>query len=283
MARDKQKADVQENERDVPYYKSDLEDIDMAVFKFFDKKLDISTRTNKGFASVPVIWAGQERSNNVKRDDIKRDKKGNVVYPVIVIERTNIVKDLQAAKSFPYAAVDPRGDLKGGLIEINRIIKQDKTSNFLRADTMAAQSRQGMPVKRGKENKKVVYETLTIPIPVYVNIEYKIVVRTEYQEQMNDILTPVIRASNAHRRIMIGHGGNTYEAFMDDSYSSSNNITNYELNERKYESAVSMRVLGYLIGDTRNQKQPRVVRRENPVQVRFLRETVMVGDIEDVF
>ena len=111
MARDKQKADVQENERDVPYYKSDLEDIDMAVFKFFDKKLDISTRTNKGFASVPVIWAGQERSNNVKRDDIKRDKKGNVVYPVIVIERTNIVKDLQAAKSFPHAAVDPRREL----------------------------------------------------------------------------------------------------------------------------------------------------------------------------
>ena len=70
---------------------------------------------------------------------------------------------------------------------------------------------------------------------------------------------------------------------MDDNYSSSNNITNYETNERKYETAISMKVLGYLIGDGRNQQQPRVVRRENPVKVRLLRERVMVGDIEDVF
>ena len=283
MARDKQKGDVQEKERDIPYYKSDLEDIDMSVFKFFNKKLDLSTRTNKGFASVPVVWAGYERANNVKRDDIKRDSKGNVTYPIIVIERGNIVKDLQNAKSFPYAAVDPRGDLKGGLIEINRVIKQDKTSNFLKADTMSRRSQEGLPVQRGKENNKVVYETLTIPIPIYVNIDYKIVVRTEYQEQMNDIMTPIIRASNAHRRIMIGHNGNTYEAFMEDSYGATNNISNYETNERKYETTINMKVLGYLIGDTKNQKQPRVVRRENPVKVRLLRERVVVGDIDDVF
>jgi hypothetical protein len=283
MARDKQKGDVQEKNIEVPYHKSELQDIDMAVYKLFKERLDISTKTNKGFASVPVIWAGQERSNNIKRDDIKRDKKGNVIYPVIVVERTNIVKDLQNAKSIPYAAIDPRGDLKGGLLEINRVIKQDKTSNFLKADTMRTRSQEMLPDMRGKENKKVVYETLSIPIPIYMNIDYKIVIRTEYQEQMNDILTPIIRASHGHRRIMIGHNNNNYEAFVDDNYSSSNNITNYETNERKYETAISMKVLGYLIGDGRNQQQPRVVRRENPVKVRLLRERVMVGDIEDVF
>ena len=283
MARDKQKGDVQEKNIEVPYHKSELQDIDMAVYKLFKERLDISTKTNKGFASVPVIWAGQERSNNIKRDDIKRDKKGNVIYPVIVVERTNIVKDLQNAKSIPYAAIDPRGDLKGGLLEINRVIKQDKTSNFLKADTMRTLSQEMLPDMRGKENKKVVYETLSIPIPIYMNIDYKIVIRTEYQEQMNDILTPIIRASHGHRRIMIGHNNNNYEAFVDDNYSSSNNITNYETNERKYETAISMKVLGYLIGDGRNQQQPRVVRRENPVKVRLLRERVMVGDIEDVF
>ena len=283
MARDKQKGDVQEKNIEVPYHKSELQDIDMAVYKLFKERLDISTKTNKGFASVPVIWAGQERSNNIKRDDIKRDKKGNVIYPVIVVERTNIVKDLQNAKSIPYAAIDPRGDLKGGLLEINRVIKQDKTSNFRKADTMRTRSQEMLPDMRGKENKKVVYETLSIPIPIYMNIDYKIVIRTEYQEQMNDILTPIIRASHGHRRIMIGHNNNNYEAFVDDNYSSSNNITNYETNERKYETAISMKVLGYLIGDGRNQQQPRVVRRENPVKVRLLRERVMVGDIEDVF
>ena len=59
---------------------------------------------------MPGIWAGSERSQNVKREDIPRDKKGNVKYPIIVVERGNVNKDLQK-KAFPYAAVDPRGDL----------------------------------------------------------------------------------------------------------------------------------------------------------------------------
>jgi len=282
MAHDKESTDVQEKNREIPYYKSDLEDIDMAVFNLFNKSLDIQTTTNKGFKKVPVIWAGAERAQSVKRDDIKRDSKGNVIYPVIVVERGNITKDL-AKKVLPYAAVDPRGDVKGGLIEINRVIKQDKTSNFLRADTHRSTGQEYLPSKRGKENNKIVYETLTIPIPVYVDIDYKITLRTEYQQQMNDLLTPIIRITNAHKRIMIHHNRNAYEAFIEDQYASASNVTNYETNERKYETTVSMKVLGYLIGDGKNQTQPRVVRRENPVQIRFPRERVMIGDIEDEF
>jgi len=58
---------------------------------------------------------------------------------------------------------------------------------------------------------------------------------------------------------------------------------NYETNERKYETTFNIKVLGYLIGDGKNQKKPRVARRENPVKVRFPRERVMIGDIDDVF
>ncbi len=282
MAHNDESTDVQEKNREIPYYKSDLEDIDMAVFNLFNKSLDIQTTTNKGFKKVPVIWAGAERAQSVKRDDIKRDSKGNVIYPVIVIERGNISKDL-AKNVFPYAAVDPRGDVKGGLIEINRVIKQDKTSNFLKADTYRAQTQEYLPSKRGRENNKTVYETLTIPIPVYVDIDYKVTLRTEYQQQMNDLLTPIVRITNAHKRVMIHHNGNAYEAFIEDQYASASNVTNYETNERKYETTVSMKVLGYLIGDGKNQTQPRVVRRENPVQIRFPRERVMIGDIEDEF
>ena len=283
MARDKQKGDVQEKNIEVPYHKSELQDIDMAVYKLFKERLDISTKTNKGFASVPVIWAGQERSNNIKRDDIKRDKKGNVIYPVIVVERTNIVKDLQNAKSIPYAAIDPRGDLKGGLLEINRVIKQDKTSNFARADAHRKEGQINFPIYRNKKNKKIVYETLTIPIPIYVNIGYKIVLRTEYQEQMNDLLTPFIRVSNAHKRVIIENNSNQYEAFIQEDYAIDNNISGYEADERKYETSLDINVFGYLIGDGKNQKQPRVVRRENQVQIRFARERIVVQDEDGEF
>ena len=37
---------------------------------------------------------------------------------------------------------------------------------------------------------KVVYEFLTSPIPTYVTVMYSVVLRTEYQQQMNDLMTP---------------------------------------------------------------------------------------------
>jgi hypothetical protein len=250
--------------RDVPYYDSTLEDVDFAVYEFINNGLNISTKTNKGYKKVPVIWAGAERAQNIKNDNIERDLDGRVIYPVIVIERGNIVKDLEK-KTIPYAAVDPRGDIKGGYLEINRVIKQDKTSNFASVDAYRNKGQLKYPIYKREENKKIVYETITIPIPVYVEIDYKITLRTEYQQQM------------------ISHKSNTYEAFVEDSYSVENNITNYQQEEKKFETSVNVKVLAYLIGDGSNQVQPRTVRRENPVQIRLARERVITGDEDGEF
>ena len=44
---------------------------------------------------------------------------------------------------------------------------------------------------------------------------------------------------------------------------------------------MSIKVLGYLIGNDKNQNGPKVVRRENFVDVKIGRERVIVGDIPD--
>ena len=62
-----------------------------------------------------------------------------------------------------------------------------------------------------------------------------------------------------------------------------NNISGYEGDERKYETSLDINVFGYLIGDEKNQKQPRVVRRENAVQIRFARERIVVQDEDGEF
>ena len=46
----------------IPFEPSTLENIDEAVFNFVNEDLNISTRTNKGFKKVPVIWQGSERA-----------------------------------------------------------------------------------------------------------------------------------------------------------------------------------------------------------------------------
>ena len=100
---------------------------------------------------------------------------------------------------------------------------------------------------------------------------------------MNDILVPFIRISNAHKRVILEHNSNQYEAFIQEDYAIENNISNYTEEERKYETSLDINVFGYLIGDGKNQKQPRVVRRENAVQIRFARERIVVQDDDGEF
>tara|TARA_Y100000034_G_C6889981_1_gene409246 strand:+ start:1328 stop:2179 length:852 start_codon:yes stop_codon:yes gene_type:complete len=268
--------------RDIGRYSSTLEDVDFAVYKFFDERLELKTKTNKGFRKTPIIWAGSERAHNIKNDKINRDLVGQVILPVISIERDSVKKS-DASRGVPYAMVDPAGDIKGGRLIVNRVIKQDKTSNFANADAYRRKKQLNYPLYRNKDNGKIVYETITIPIPIYVDIGYKIVLRTEYQEQMNDLLTPIIRFPNAQKRIHVDHNHNRYEAFIQEDYSMTNTISSYEVNERKYETTITMNVYGYLIGDGDNQQQPRAVRRENAVQIRFARERIIVQDEDGEF
>ena len=269
-------------ERDIPRFKSELEDIDYALYNFVNDAMDLRVQTNKGFKKVPVIWTGAERAYNIKDTSIDRDKTGMVKMPVISIERTAVKKELKN-KGFPFALIDPRGDLKGGSITINRVIKQDKTSNFASADAFRRKKQLNYPIYRGKENSKIVYETITIPIPIYVDITYSIKLRTEYQQQMNDLLTPFIRRAHARTQIVITYNYNNYEAFIKEEMKAENVISKYEAKERKYETDITINVLGYLIGDGKNQVQPRIVRRENPVQIRFARERIMVQDEDGEF
>ena len=268
--------------RDVPRFKSNLEDVDFAVYKFLDEVMDIRTNTNKGFKKAPVIWSGSERAHNIKNDDIVRDESGMIVLPVISVERTSVKKD-EKSRAIPFSKLDPVNDLKGGFLTINRVIKQDKTRNFANADAHKRAGQANFPLYKKVKNKKIVYETITIPIPIYVTVGYDIVLRTEYQEQMNDMLTPFIRISNGHRRIFVQHNSNQYEAFLSEDYALTNNISSYEADERKYETTISLEVYAYLIGDEKNEKRPRVVRRENAVQIRFARERIVVQDEDGEF
>ena len=233
---------------------------------------------------MPVIWSGAERAHNIKDDNINRDTSGMIILPVISVERTAIKKD-EKSRVIPYAMVDPRNDLKGGYLTINKVVQQDKTRNFANADAFRRAGQQTFPLNKAyrKKNKKIVYETLSIPLPIYVTVGYKIVLRTEYQQQMNDILAPYIRVSNAHKRVMIHNNSNKYEAFFEEDYTMDNNISSYEGNERKYETTISLNVYGYLIGDEDNEKRPRVVSRENAVEIRFARERIVVQDEDGEF
>lgn len=278
--------------KEVPFQPSTLETIDFAMFRFIDETLDLYTSTNKGWEKVPVIWASAERAYQVKNQKEMRDQDGTLVLPLITIERTNLVKDL-SKKGSVWANVPPVRDEKGGSITIARRIQQEKTSNFANADSMRIRGRirnrnssVGDSVGHGKpftprNNKKVVYETITIPIPVYLDITYTISLKTEYQEQMNDLFTPFATTTGAINYFTVSHEGHRFESFIQGDFSLDNNISSMETELRKYETKIDIKTLGYIIGEGKNSKQPKMVIRENAVEVKFPREHVIFGDIPE--
>ena len=272
MAHDKDGSINEEHtSRDVPRFKSSLEDVDFAVYKFVDEVMDVRASTNKGFKKTPVIWSGSERAHNIKDDDINRDSSGMIILPVISIERTSVKKD-EASRVIPYSKVDPTNDLKGGYLTVNRVIQQDKTRNFANADAYRRAGQNNFPLYKKGKNGKVVYETLTIPIPIYVTVGYKIVLRTEYQEQMNSLTQPFIARTGQINAFTLKRNGHLYEAFINQDFTQNNNVSDMQEDLRMYTTEIGIRVLGYIIGEGENDDRPIVRVDENTVEVTFPRE-----------
>jgi hypothetical protein len=132
-----------------------------------------------------------------------------------------------------------------------------------------------------KTTAKVVYETVTIPVPTYVAANYDLVIRTEYQQQINDLMTPFLTKTGQITAFTMKHEGHMFEGFIDGNFSQANNVTQLNEEERMYEVSIKIKVLGYLIGEGQNRERPKLTVRENAVEVKVQRERVIVGDIPE--
>ena len=120
---------------------------------------------------------------------------------------------------------------------------------------------------------------MTIPLPVYVDVEYEVTLRTEYQQQMNEMVTPFVTKTGGINHFLLEKDGHRFEGFIDQNFSQNNNISTLEADERMYQTMVKIKILGYLIGEGKNQAKPKVVIRENAVEVKIPKERVIYGDI----
>jgi len=271
------------------YKPSSLETIDTALHTWLNGEMDVSCTTNKGWKKVPVVWVAGERSWQVKNHKNLRDSDGALIFPIMTLQRDNFEKN-PAKKGVFYGNIPPINDVKGGSITIARRLNQDKTANFANAD--AYRKKSGMVGNAGYQggqqinfpmpkNNKAVYETVTIPMPVYIDVNYTISVRTEYQQQMNEIIQPFVTVTNGINYFVLKQDGHSYETFMQSDFSSENNITDLGEETRIYESKITLKVLGYLVGANKNDEQPQIVIRENAVDIKTPRERVVMGDEPD--
>jgi len=266
---------------------SRIEDIDYAMMSWIKEDLGLTTLTNEGYKNVPVLWQTPERTFQIKNNKDLRDPNNNnsgaIVLPVITVERTTITKDPTNKGGFQAHIFSNKRNGRTGRMTIAKRIKQDKTRNFAVVNNTRTNTSGTRQKFFPRENKKVVIETLSIPIPIYVNLDYKIIVKTEYQQQMNDLTQPFMTRTGQINSFVMRRNGHLYEAFIDQGFNQSNNVANLGEDERQFTSEVNIKVLGYLIGEGNSDDRPIVTKEESIVEVAFPRETVVPAGNDNFF
>ena len=260
---------------------SALEDIDFALYKHLDEKLNISCETNTGFKKVPVIFALPERAFQIKNNPDLRPDGRMLEYPLISMVRRDVVKN-PTNKGRYGVYIPPYFDFykRGGAIPIARQVNQDKTRNFANA-TSLKRFGDGTNTTYNTfpfDNEKIVYETLFVPTPTFVEVSYEVKMISNYLHQMNEITAPLLSNFSTPAVFNIEHEGHTYEAFIDQSVTNESNNAGLDTEERVFKTTVSIKVLGHLIGAGVNQTTPSVISRESAAEVSIGREKVIVGD-----
>jgi hypothetical protein len=78
--------------------------------------------------------------------------------------------------------------------------------------------------KRNMSVQKVVYETITIPIPTWISVNYEITLRSEYQQQINEMLRPFVTVpGNSPMPKRISYENHYYEVFINGDFTNGSN------------------------------------------------------------
>lgn len=253
---------------------STMETIDRSVYEFV-KNLNLHTTTNKGWKRVPVVWGTPERAFLSKRSKDERDVQGALLFPVISVKRTSVNKPAASPGIF-IGNVPENPDEQGGSVPVMRIINQEKTSIFANATSKRLDGDENFP----RKNNKVVYRTVSAPMPVNVEMMYEVTIRTEFEQQMNELVLPFITTPGTVRAVHLSHGEHKYEGFIQENYQAQNNLESFADEERKFETKINIKVIGYLIGLGANGEKPYFAVRENAVEIKLPKERVITDPKE---
>ena len=98
---------------------------------------------------------------------------------------------------------------------------------------------------------------------------------------MNEIITPFMAYTGQINNFFITRDGHRFEGFVQNDFSIENNIADLNEEERNFKSVVNLKILGYIMGLDKNDKQPKVTIRESAAELRITRERVIFKDKKD--
>ena len=264
-----------------------IEDIDRAVFKLFDKKLNFQTTQKKESKKVPVVFASGERFALTRRKNPIRDKNNALILPLISIIRNDIdfspdqkgkgtaisfrnqpsytIKNRLSKKDRNYQNVinklgltnqknvsSRRAFVLNDVVPGN-VANNDEQASRRNSNNISFSSQSGL-INLDPSLGNNIFEIIDIPYPEFIAITYDITFWTQYIQQANQMMETLIFNFDGQGQeiAMKTDEGFDLIAFFDKSFSNGSNFDNYSDDERIVKNSISLTIPGYII----NPKNP---------------------------
>lgn len=156
-------------------YSVDFEDIDEAVFYYFNNVIKPSVIEDENRVPVPIMYANPERWKGAQLDGGIRDSGGKVLFPVIVIKKDSIDK-----------IRDISSKLDGNNVKNYHLFEQRYTRENQYDDFSAL------------HNRKPTKKYSMVIVPDYYRINYSCAVYVNSVEDLNKILESILYASDSY-------------------------------------------------------------------------------------
>ena len=220
-----------------------IQDIDEAVFYYFQNVIQPSVMQNGARLNVPVIYGSPEKWKSFQKDGYYRDQKGKIMAPLIMFKRTNITKNRQIANKLDANYPNNFG------VFTKKYTQRNSYDNF-----------------KVLNNRIPQQEYYAIVMPDYLTVTYECAVFTYYVEQLNKIVEAMEYASDAYW----GNPQRYQFKAMIDSFGFQTELAQDD--ERIVRSTFSIKLNGYII--------PEILQKDITALKKFSNKTKIIFSVE---
>lgn len=217
-----------------------LYDVDYALYYHLSENIKPRIDENGSSIPVPVMFTNGEKWSQIRQYGFLRDNNKKVLAPIIAIRRTGVSQDDRLPivdtnlftpkfKVIPYKTMGMKYDRKAG--------------QYLTNDSQ---------------------EFYVTDVPIYVRIAYELILWTDLQEQMNNLVQPILGVSD--------HVWGDYYKFRVNVQDITHDNVNVPGEDRLVKSTMTLQVDGYLRNEY-DYQQSTIQKAYSIKKVRFLEES----------
>ena len=226
-----------------------IQDIDEAIFYYFENVIQPSVTQNGSRLPVPVIYGSPEKWKSYQKDGYYRDQKGKIMAPLIMFKRTDITKNRAIANK----------------------LDANNPNNF-GVFTKRYSQQNAYDIFKVLNNRVPQKEYYAVVMPDYLTVTYECAIFTYYVEQLNKIVEAMEYASDAYW----GNPQRYQFKAMIDSFGFQTELSQDD--ERIVRSTFSIKINGYIIPELLQKDITALQKFSNKTQIFISTETTIPSD-----